>query len=97
MGQSVNVQSRATDTYCVFSTDRVLTGQDGLRFESRDEAEAAQGFPAQLAARLFTGDAAVASVYVAGNDVIVGRNSVWETTSIDAAAATIGSLYRYYQ
>jgi len=96
MGQSITVQSRPADTYCIFSTDRVLTGQDGLRFASFDEAEGADGFPAQLAALLFSTDEAIDNVYVAGNDVIVGRNATWETAGIDAAAATISDLYRFY-
>ena len=97
MGQSINVESKPVDSFCMFTTDRVLTGQDPVRFASLADAEAAEGFPALLAARLFAADEAVDNVYVAANDVIVGRTGEWDQTTVDAAETTISNLYRFYE
>ncbi|MCP4226243.1 MAG: hypothetical protein GY773_23145, partial [Actinomycetia bacterium] len=88
----MNVKSKQIDQFCVFTTDRVLTGQDGARFSSLEEAKTATGFPALLAANLFEGDDATDTVFVAGNDVIVGRTDRWSAADIETARSTIGSL-----
>lgn len=97
MGQSITVESKPFDGFCVFTTDRGLTGQDSARFTSHAEAAAAAGFPATLAERLFSGDEAVDHVFVAGSDVIVRRNTDWDSVSVGAAAATISELFRFYE
>lgn len=96
MGQSITVTSKPVDGFCVFTTDRVLTGQDSFRFASSEEAAGGSGFPALLATRLFEGDDAVANVYVASNDVIVGRTESWDAAAVDSAAEAITNLYRFY-
>jgi hypothetical protein len=96
MGQSVTVESKQVDGFCVFTTDRVITGQDGERFESHEQAAAVSGFPALLALRLFESDSDIDHVYVASSDVIVRRRTAWDSSSIDGAAATISDLYRFY-
>ena len=97
MGQTITVESKQAEGFCVFTTDRSLTGQDGARFGSREEAESAADFPGILAARLFASDDSVDHVYIASNDVIVGRSAEWDSTSIDAAATTIKELFRFYE
>ncbi len=97
MGQSMNVTSKPADGFCVFTTDRVLTGQDSARFTSQQEAADGSGFPALLATRLFETDEAVANVYVASNDVIVGRSEAWDSAAVDRATDTITNLYRFYE
>ena len=97
MGQSINVTSKPVDGFCVFSTDRVLTGQDSARFTSHEDAAAGSGFPALLAERLFEGDEAVANVYVASNDVIVGRSEAWDGAAVESAAEIVTNLYRFYE
>ena len=97
MGQSVAVESNQVDVFCVFTTDRVLTGQDGERFTSAADATEATGFPATLALRLFEGDGEIDHVYVAANDVIVRRSAAWDAAAIDAAESIIGELYRHYE
>lgn len=96
MGQSITVAAKRIEGFCLFTTDRVLTGQDGVRFESREQAEAAEGFPALLAARLFAADDAIESVWVAASEVVVGRADGWDTTATSTAQTTITDLYRFY-
>jgi len=96
MGQSITVAAKRIEDFCVFTTDRVLTGQDGVRFESEEDAEAGEGFPALLASRLFTADEAVESVLVAASEVVVGRTGGWDAAAMSIAEGTITDLYRFY-
>ncbi len=97
MGQSITVESKQIEGFCVFTTDRSLTGQAGASFSSLQEAEGDTEFPATLASRLFRSDAAIDNVYVASNDVIVGRTGTWDKFDIDAAATIISELFRFYE
>lgn len=97
MGQSITVESKPQDGFCIFTTDRTLTGQDGARFSSVEDIGDATDFPATLAARLFAGDRAVDHVYIASNDVIVRRAGQWNPASIETASVTISELFRFYQ
>jgi hypothetical protein len=96
MGQTISVAAKRIDDFCVFTTDRVLTGQDGVRYESAGSAEAGDGFLALLAQRLFGSDAGVESVWVASSEVIVGRSDGWDPDRMAAAQQTITDLYRFY-
>ncbi len=96
MGQSIKVQSKQLDGFCVFTTDRVLTGQDGEGYASAEEAEAASGFPALLAERLFASDEAIDNVFVASSEVVVRRSEDWDAETVSAAEQTIADLYRFY-
>lgn len=97
MGQSITVAPKQIDGFYVFTTDRSLTGQDGARFSSPEEAEGDASFPATLAMRLFGSDAAIENVYVASNDVIVGRTGEWDSKAVEAASSTIVELFRFYE
>lgn len=96
MGQSVNVQAKQIDGFCIFTTDRVITGQDGSTYASVAEAEGEAGFAAELALRLFGSDSAVDHIYVASSEVVVRRNEGWDEAAIAAASTTITDLYRFY-
>ena len=96
MGQSISVAVTSVDDFCVFTTDRVLTGQDGERFESSAESDVAECFAATLASRLFSSDAAIQKVWVAASEVVVGRSGGWNTAATAAAQQVVTDLYRYY-
>lgn len=96
MGQSVTVESRKLDSFCVFSTDRSISGQDGSAFESAAAAEDDESFPAVLAKRLFAADEGIDHVYVASNDVVVRRSPGWEADRVAAASEVIENLFRHY-
>lgn len=97
MGQSITVQSKQIEDICVFTTDRVLTGQDGFAYGSAEEAASEAGFGAQLAARLFGSDNAIDHVYVASSEVIVRRREGWDSDAIAAAAQIVTDLHRFYE
>ncbi len=97
MGQSITVASKQINDVCVFTTDRILTGQDGHGYGSADEAAADAGFGAQLASRLFASDDVIDHVYVASNEVIVRRSEPWDAGTTAAAAQTITDLHRFYE
>jgi hypothetical protein len=97
MGQSITVESKQINDVCVFTTDRVLTGQDGVAYGSAEEAAAGSGFGAQLAGRLFDSDNAIDHVYVASSEVIVRRTEEWGSETIAAAAQTVSELHRFYE
>ena len=97
MGQSITVESKPQDGFCIFSTDRGLTGQDGARFSSIDDIGDATDFPATLATRLFQSDGAIDHVYIASNDIIVRRAGQWDSVSVEAASRTISELFRFYE
>ncbi len=96
MGQSITVESKQINDVVLFTTDRVLTGQDGVAYPSAEDAAAGSGFGAQLAARLFESDPAIDHVYVAASEVMVRRNETWDSASIAAAAQTVTDLHRFY-
>lgn len=97
MGQSIAVESKLIDGFCVFTTNRVITGQDGAAFTSADEAEGSSGFAAELAGRLFASDEAIDHVYVAASEVIARRSTDWGGEAVAGAAQTIADLYRFYE
>ena len=97
MGQSVTVESKPQEEFCIFTTDRGLTGQDGARFSSIDDIGDATDFPATLASRLFQSDGAIDHVYIASNDVIVRRAGEWDSASVETVSRTIGDLFRFYE
>ena len=96
MGQLINVESRRLDGFCVFSTDRSISGQTGASYGSAADAEAVTDFPATLAKRLFAADDQIDHVYVASNDVVVRRAQGWDDATIGAAAGVIEELFRFY-
>ena len=96
MGQSITVEAKDFDGFCVFSTDRSISGQDGSTFASAAAAEDDESFPAVLAQRLFAADEGIDHVYVASNDVVVRRSSSWDADQVAAASEVIENLFRYY-
>jgi hypothetical protein len=96
MGQSITVESKQLGDFCVFTTDRSITGQDGSVFSSAAAAESEDDFPAVLATRLFASDDGIEHIYVASNDVVVRRTPSWDTNQVAAASQVIEELFRFY-
>jgi hypothetical protein len=97
MGMPITVDStRVVGEVAVFDTDRSITGQDGIGFGDAAEADAMGTTPAQLAARLFAADAALAHVFVASSQVVLRRHGGWDEAALSAAAAIIAGFFVHY-
>lgn len=96
MGQSIQVASTTVGDVVIFDTDRSITGQDGVVFASADEADVGGEFPAQLAARIFAGDARIDHVFVASNQVVVRRPGGWDDTVRDQIDAVVSDFFLFY-
>lgn len=98
MGQTIEIRGTAVvDSVLVVDTDRTLAGQDGEAFDGIDEAREAEGFPAELAVRIFEADAAVDHVFVMSNTVTARRAGGWDDAARDRVVALIADLFRFYR
>lgn len=97
MGQSIVVEDHIVNGDVVmFSTDRSITGQDGVAFRSVDAARESDIFPGTLAERIFEADGGVDHVFVASNQVVVRRTSGWEDQTVAEISQVITDLFRFY-
>lgn len=97
MGQKIEISSSVTlGDVAVFDTDRSLSGQDGERYRSAEEAASGNTYPAGLAGRLFADVSAVKSVYVTSNLLTIEREGGWDDDTIAEASAVIGGFFAFY-
>lgn len=97
MGQRIELRSATViGDVALFDTDRSITGQDGIGFESPDAA-AGDEFPYRLAAELFAGDDAVDHVYIASNQVSVRRRDAWDAEVVAALGGVITDFFVFYE
>lgn len=96
MGQSIDVTVAQVGNVAVFTTDRSVTGQDGVAFDSAEAAGASPGFPADLAGRIFGADDGIDHVYLASNLIMVRSAEAWTRPRLDEIAVVISSLFRHY-
>jgi hypothetical protein len=97
MGQPITIDSRTIDgMVAAFHTDRSITGQDGAVFGSVEVAADSGSLPGDLAARLFESDSAINHVFVASNQVVVGRSDDWTEAALDAAGGIISAFFVFY-
>jgi ferredoxin--NADP+ reductase len=94
MGQRIEVAAVSMGLVALFSTDRSITGQDGVGF-SPDSING-EGPPTELARRLFQADTSIDHVYVLSNTVSVRRQAEWDDDSLDDAAGVISGLFIHY-
>jgi ferredoxin--NADP+ reductase len=78
----------------VFSTDRSLTGQDGVGFTPTSSQS--EGPPAELARLLFRTDSSIDHVFIASNTVSARRESDWDDDSLDDVSGVISGLFTHY-
>ena len=97
MGQRIEVLgSTVVGDSIVFDTDRSITGQDGVVYETAEQAGAGDAFPDVLAQRLFASDDGVASVFVASNTVTVTRTGGWDAATVAAASGVVADFFVFY-
>lgn len=98
MGQPIEITGTTTiDDVVLFHTDRSITGQDGVAFADRHDAEGHGGFPGRLAAAIAAADGAVDHVYIASNEVVVRRSGGWDDTATSAIGEVIRRFFLFYR
>ncbi len=94
MGQRIEVSAVPMGSVALFSTDRSITGQDGVGFTPGSTSD--DGPPAELARRLFAADSSIDHVYVLSNTISVRRGEAWDDDSLDDASGVISGLFIHY-
>ena len=95
MGQPIEVlETTILGDVVLIHTDRSITGQDGTVYSSPDETD--DEFPGRLAAEIFTGTDGVSHVFVASNQVVVGREGGWDDASVGAVARIVTEFFVFY-
>jgi len=97
MGQTIEVKSVVLGEVALFDTDRTITGQDGLGFESTAAVDGGMTAASRLAASLFASDAAIDHVFVLSNEVTVRRTGGWSNENEGEAAAVIRDFFVFYE
>lgn len=97
MGQPISVVSTTVEAgVAAFHTDRTVTGQDGAGFTSGDDAAEAGTIPGDLASKLFASDEAINHVFIASNQIVVGRQDGWDEASVAVAAEIVTTFFVFY-
>ena len=96
MGQTIEVEAAQVGDVVIFTTDRSVTGQDGVSYESAASADEDVRFPGLLASRLYAADESLTTVFVASNQVVVGRDGGWDDASIGALSKLISDFFLFY-
>ncbi|OFW67381.1 MAG: hypothetical protein A2Z12_06690 [Actinobacteria bacterium RBG_16_68_21] len=97
MGKPIEVLgSTVVDDVLLLDTDRSLTGQDGVGFDSSEIAAATPTFPGRLASRMFAADTGISHVFIASNQVVVGRRGGWDTAAAGATSAAVSGFFVFY-
>ena len=94
MGQLIQVEASPMGEVALFSTDRSLTGQDGVTLSPG--AVDGSDPPHDLARRLFGADGLIDHVHVLSNTVSVRRQEKWDEEAVDRAADVIAKLFIHY-
>jgi ferredoxin--NADP+ reductase len=94
MGQLIEVEASPMGQVALFSTDRSITGQDGVTV-GRGESLGGDP-PHDLARRLFDADDAIDHVHVLSNTVSVRRSQSWDDMTVDRARDVIANLFIHY-
>lgn len=96
MGQPINVLGTTVlGGVVLIDTDRSVTGQDGSTYESPDAAT--DDFPGRLAARIFEHVDGVTHVFVASNQVVVGRQGGWDAATVARVSEVVTEFFVFYQ
>jgi hypothetical protein len=95
MGQLIKVVGATVlEQVALIDTDRSITGQDGSSYSTLDETT--DEFPGRLAARLFERVEGVAHVFVASNQVVVGRDRDWDDAALEKATEVVTDFFVFY-
>jgi ferredoxin--NADP+ reductase len=95
VGLRINVDAVAMGQVALFSTDRTLTGQEGIVYPGPPAS--VDDPPSTLAARLFESGDRIEHVHVMSNMVSVRRSSPWDEDAIADASKIIEDLFVFYR
>ena len=96
MGQAIEVDAVAFGDVVIYSTDRSITGQDGVSYFSAEAADQDDRFPGRLASRLFAAESGLLSIFLASNQVVVKRDGGFDQDAADSLSAVIGDFFLFY-
>ena len=97
MGKPIEVAaSTIVGDVLLLDTDRSITGQDGVGYESAEAAAADEAFPGRLAARIFGVLDRVSHVFIASNQVVVGRSGGWDDNAAATASEIVSGFFVFY-
>jgi ferredoxin--NADP+ reductase len=94
MGQLIRVEASPMGHVALFTTDRSITGQDGVTMAPGETG--GDGPPHDLARRLFGADAQIDHVHVLSNTVAVRRSQEWDAEAVEQARDIIAGLFIHY-
>jgi hypothetical protein len=97
MGKPIEISgATVVDETLLLDTDRSVTGQDGVGFDSAAAAAADPSFPGRLAARIFEAVDGVTHVFVASNQAAISRSGGWDDGSRSAAEDAVARFFVFY-
>ena len=97
MGQTIVITgTTVVGDIALFDTDRSITGQDGRGFDSAEDTAVVSSYPGELAQRLFSGVDDVSHVFVASNQVVIGRSSGWHEDALALAREIVTNFFVFY-
>jgi hypothetical protein len=96
MGQPIKVVAAPRGDAVIYSTDRSITGQDGVSYRTSAEAGADDRFPGRLAVRLFAAEESLSSVFIASNQIVVKRVTDWDTSATATLTGVIEDFFLFY-
>lgn len=96
MGQPIEVLGTTImGDVTLIHTDRTITGQDGTVYSSRDDTD--DEFPGRLAAEIFDGVDGVTHVFIASNQVVVGRDGGWgDADQVERVTGIVTDFFVFY-
>jgi ferredoxin--NADP+ reductase len=94
MGQLIQVEASPMGQVALFSTDRSITGQDGVTVVPGDPL--GEDPPHHLARRLFATDEEIDHVHVLSNTVALRRRQSWDAEAVARASEVIANLFIHY-
>ena len=95
MGQQIQVSTKTViDEIAMLSTDRGVTGQDGVSLFRGDEV--GDGFPSALAGEILAADEGIEHVFVVSNQVVARCPDGWDDALLDEIAGVITRFFVFY-
>ena len=97
MGKPIEISgATVVDDVLLLDTDRSITGQDGVGYDSADAAAEDDSFPGRLASKIFEAIDGVTHVFVASNQTVIGRAGGWDDATRTVASDLVSGFFVFY-